>query len=423
MNASDYTNKNIKKWSDKELVAVVSELKLCPGGLLREFERRDKLLTAVDLFLREEQGYMSNAVIASDVALSTPAKVERYGDELLTMWKKANTAHTRKALAECKASKISAFLRLFDDPSEASRTRAEECLKLFGEKVIQKAVFGSRMYKPEDIKSVLTRFSKSFNSLCPKELIKLFHDFGGGLASVREFVHANLSEWTNEELCDMIRNDISLRFPAVIEELARRRHFLLCMEIALEERNIPEAVHYADCELSVKIGDNAISTLSLWRRFIKPGDSMNTTVMAGASHISALLRLREDALSIMRSDKSSRMVTSFGPSFVSYALRFNGMPDDFAAFNGIKLFHESLRERICKKMMAKSMKGASKKKPLSHHKDLIQLLGDPRSLREHVTSVMTDTDASSPVVGAKDCAVGDSKKKGKRKRKKKRGKR
>lgn len=192
MNASDYTNKNIKKWSDKELVAVISELKLCPGGLLREFERRDKLLTAVDLFLREEQGYLSNAVIASDAALSTPAKVERYGDELLTTWKNANTAHTRKALAECKASKISAFLRLFDDPSKASRTRAEECLKLFGEKVIQKAVFGSRMYKTEDIKSVLTRFSKSFNSLCPKELIKLFHDFGGGLASVREFVHANL---------------------------------------------------------------------------------------------------------------------------------------------------------------------------------------------------------------------------------------
>jgi tetratricopeptide (TPR) repeat protein len=426
-NATDYANKYIKTWSEKELIAIVTELRLFPGGLLREFGRRDMLLTAVDLFLRAGHEYLSSAVMASDMALSSPAKVEQCGDELLIVWGNANAANTTKALAESKASKISAFLHLFHDTPEASRTRAKECLKLFGKITILKAVFGSRIYKKEVIKSVLARFQeKSFNSLCLMDMIHLFRDFGLERASAQEFVHANLSEWTNTELSDIVCNETSVRSPAVVEELARRGLFLLCMEIALEEKNIPEALRHADCELSVTVvtWGNVMPTFTLWRRFIEPGDSVNTVVLARSSKFSALLRLREDALSVMRSDKAFHFVASYGPSFVGYAIRFNGMPDDFAAFAGIKVFHENLRKSICEKVAAQRMKCTTKKiAPMSIS------FPDPKVSHAHEqlmaiqeASFTEDTDAGSRLV-AKDRDAGDLKKKSKRRGKKKKGKR
>jgi hypothetical protein len=452
-NATAYANKNMKTWSEEDLIAVVLELKLHPGGLILEFERRDKLVTAVDLFLRGEHEYLSSAVMASDMALSSPAKAERCGDELLIAWRNAKDAQKSKVLAESKASKISVFLHLFYFPFEASRTRAKECLTLFGKTVILKAVISSRIYNKEKLKSALALFHRSFNTLSPKDLITLFRDFGGGRASVQGFVHANLYEWTNAELSDIVHNETSVRSPEVAEELARRALFLLCMEIALEERNIPEALRHADCELLGTIWANAMPTLTLWRRFIKPGDSMDTMVLAGPSQFSALLRLREDALSIMRSDKAVRVVASFGPSFVGYAIRFSGMPDDFAAFAGIKIFHETLRERILEEVAAQRMKRVPKDKPppkqsipkreaksgpIPRREDLDKRLGESTFLREKKfkdaidassrsfhesefddASVMNETDTGSCEV-AKDRAARDGKKKGTRKERRKR---
>jgi hypothetical protein len=462
-NATDYANKYIRYWSEKELIAVVLELKLHPGGLLREFGRRDKLVTAVDVFLRGGDEYLSSAAMVSDMALSSPAQVEHCGDELLIVWRNADATKTRAALSENKAPKISAFLHLFDHTREASRTRAKEYLKLFGKTTIRKAVFSSRIYKEEDIKPVLARFHESFNLLCPMEMINLFRDFGGESANEQQFVHANLSRWTNAELSDIVRNETSVRSHMVVEELARRALFLLCMEIALEKRKIPEAICHADCELSVTTWANAFPTLTLWRRFIIPGDSTNTMVLAGSSPFSTLLRLREDALSLMRSNKAVRIIASYGPSFVGYAIRFNGMPDDFAAFPSIKVFHESLLEGICKKVTQRLKKTPEKKTPkpsiinreaksgsssrsegeverlCEFDHELLSVIEDTdvgsriaakgraagdskQEGNQKEKKKQEDTDAGSRVV-ANDHAAGDSKKRGKRKGKKKRGKR
>lgn len=107
--ATSYAELHLRKWTDAEFMDIVWKQMIRPGGILREFLRRDMVTDSICLLVDEEQ--LDEAYTLSEMALSTQKQAESHAMTLITVWEQP--AHLLRTASRLQPGSRHLLLRRF----------------------------------------------------------------------------------------------------------------------------------------------------------------------------------------------------------------------------------------------------------------------------------------------------------------------
>lgn len=293
-NANSYATKTVHTLSADELLVLLNESPVRPGGFVKALEKKKLLMDALPVFLDDSKKEYQLATEVSDHLLKTPKLVSKNADKLVELWAVAERDSHGAAKNENR-SKISSLLLLFRAPWIASTTIPRQCVQTFGHSVVVKAVLMAVGHKHVVPLELLPQFDKKFCSYSHWGVIKLYLKYQQ--PELAEVYCQRFWKEMDDVLLKKIFFDLKVVPERAYDELVKRDLRIEAVELAIIRQELDIALRLSDLALNThkRAERSASHVWALWQGHV----NYIMTVELCQSHPLRLLQLLLDDPSVV----------------------------------------------------------------------------------------------------------------------------